>query len=262
MAMSRDHLGQWHDGNEQYWIPHEQMSVAAGECHASGWSDLSQSSRRKQIVLVHSTSTSTCDILLTWSAVMPIIECYWWWPCRCPVTSASSRSTAPPLEIAGSMRISHSYLQINKSRQLAPVRQQLNQIRQLAPVRQQLNQIKLIQLLTPPLESILWTPSHCTWIDHVHSDSQASIKSVLTFVRSRDQLRSAGRPLLQLIRHLWYRRQEEGGRVMHERSSTMNDPLFFFFNSLWQCIIPRAMQQMKQIKSYNNLSPWQIWHSH
>ena len=63
---------------------------------------------------------------------------------------------------------------------------------------------------------------------HIHSDSQASIKSILTFVRShdeRDQLRSAGRPLLQMIRHLWHRRQEAGGRVSlsHVSAHTDND---------------------------------------
>ena len=63
---------------------------------------------------------------------------------------------------------------------------------------------------------------------HIHSDSQASIKSILTFVRShdeRDQLRSASRPLLQMIRHLWYRRQEAGGRVTlsHVSAHTDND---------------------------------------
>ena len=107
----------------------------------------------------------------------------------------------------------------------------------------------------------------------IHSDSQASIRSILTFDRSheeRDQFRSAGQPLLQMIRRLWRRRQEAGGRVTLSHASAHTDstdphsvdnrladfeanraqarslhpsPLnvFFFFNSLWQCIIPRAM---------------------
>jgi ribonuclease HI len=51
---------------------------------------------------------------------------------------------------------------------------------------------------------------------HIHSDSQASIKSIQTFLgtaNERDRLRSAARPLLLLIDHLCRRRAEAGGTV-------------------------------------------------
>ena len=68
-GMANDRLDQWHDGNE-YMLQ----------------DDLSQSCHHRQIVLVHSTSTSTCDILSTWSASILVTECHWWWPCRCSET--------------------------------------------------------------------------------------------------------------------------------------------------------------------------------
>jgi len=55
-----------------------------------------------------------------------------------------------------------------------------------------------------PLDTIL----------HIHSDSQASIKSIKKFIgtiNERDRLRSAARPLLQLIDHLCKKRKAAGG---------------------------------------------------
>jgi len=67
-----------------------------------------------------------------------------------------------------------------------------------------------------PLDTIL----------HIHSDSQASIKSIKKFIgtiNERDRLRSAARPLLQLIDHLCKRRKAAGGDLcLNHVSATMS----------------------------------------